>query len=61
MAKYFIQDLGYYGKYSKFFFDTKYNPSGTLGLCIANCTGGVLGYCLIENDPFPVTSLPATL
>ena len=57
MAKYNIQDLGYYGKYSKYFFDTNYNPSGTLGLCIANCTGGVLGYCLIEGDPFPVTSL----
>lgn len=57
MAKYFVQDMSFYGKYKDFFFNSKYNPSATLTLCIANCTGGVLGYCLIEGDPFPVTSL----
>ncbi len=57
MAKYNIQDLGWYGKYHDCFFDPKKNPSAYKTICIANCTGGVLGYCLIEGDPFPVTEL----
>lgn len=57
MAKYSIQDLGWYGKYHDFFFNPNKNPSAHKNICIANCTGGVLGYCLIEGEPFPITEL----
>ena len=57
MGKYYIQDLGWYGKYHDYFFDPNLNPSAYKNICIANCTGGVLGYCLIEGDPFPVSQL----
>ena len=53
--RYNIEDLAYGGKYHDQFWNKKYNSEADVDNCLPNCTCGVIGFCLVENDPYPVS------
>lgn len=55
--EYTIKDLVYGGKYHFAFWDPKYNSNATITNGLGNCTTAVIGFCLAEGDPIPVSHI----
>lgn len=55
--RYTVNDLAYNGKYHKQFWDKAFNPNADIENGLANCTTAVIGFCLVENDPYPVSMI----
>lgn len=53
--KYNINDLSYGGKYHDQCWNPLYNKEATIPNALANCTAGVIAFCLIEHNPLPVS------
>ena len=53
--RYTINDLIYGGKYTDQFWNKSYNPNADIENGLANCTTFVIGACLVEGDPYPVS------
>lgn len=53
--KYTINDLSYGGKYHNEAWNPQFNKEATIPNALANCTAGVIAFCLIERDPLPVS------
>lgn len=53
--KYTINDLSYGGKYHNEAWNPQFNKEATIPNALANCTAGVIAFCLIERDPIPVS------
>ena len=53
--KYNISDLIYGGKYHNEFWNPQFNREANIQNALANCTTGVIGFCLVEKDPLPVS------
>lgn len=52
---YTINDLSYGGKYHNQCWNPQFNKEATIPNALANCTAAVIAFCLIENDPSPVS------
>ena len=55
--RYTINDLIYGGKYTDQFWNKSYNPNADIENGLANCTTFGSGACLVEGDPYPVSSI----
>lgn len=55
--RYSIEDIKYNGKYHKEFWEKDYNPNADLENGLANCTTFVIGACLVEKNPYPVSRI----
>lgn len=53
--KYNINDLSYGGRYHDQFWNPQYNKEATIPNALANCTAAVIGFCLAEKNPLPVS------
>lgn len=53
--KYSINELSYGGRYHNQFWNPQFNKEATIPNALANCTAAVIAFCLIENDPLPVS------
>ena len=53
--RYNINDLAYGGKYHNEAWNPQFNKEATIPNALANCTAGVIAFCLIERDPLPVS------
>ena|GEM_PF-2915839 len=54
---YEIKDLVYGGRFHDQFWNKDYNPNADIENGLANCTTFVIGSCLVENDPYPVSHI----
>lgn len=57
--KYTAEDLRYGGRYHDQFWNRKNNPEADVANGLANCTCAVIGFCLAEGDPYPVSRVKA--
>lgn len=55
--KYSISELSYNGKYHNECWNPQYNKEATIPNALANCTAGVIAFCLIEKNPTPVSAI----
>lgn len=55
--KYSVNDLKYGGTYHEQFWNKKNNPNADIENALGNCTTAVYGFCLVENDPIPVSKI----
>lgn len=53
--KYTINDLSFGGKYHNECWNPQFNKEATIPNALANCTAGVIAFCLIEKNPLPVS------
>lgn len=53
--KYNINDLSYGGKYHNQFWNPQFNKEANIQNALANCTTAVIGFCLVEKNPLPVS------
>lgn len=53
--QYSISELSYGGKYHNQCWNPQFNKEATIPNALANCTAAVIAFCLIENDPSPVS------
>lgn len=53
--RYNINDLAYGGRYHNEAWNPQFNKEATIPNALANCTAGVIAFCLIERDPLPVS------
>lgn len=53
--KYNINDLSFGGRYHNECWNPQFNKEATIPNALANCTAGVIAFCLIERDPLPVS------
>lgn len=53
--RYNINDLSYGGRYHNQFWNPQYNREATIPNALANCTAAVIGFCLAEKNPLPVS------
>lgn len=53
--KYNINDLSFGGRYHDECWNPNFNKEATIPNALANCTAGVIAFCLIERDPLPVS------
>lgn len=53
--KYSIEELAYNGKYHNQFWNPMYNKEANIQNALANCTTAVIGFCLVEDNPLPVS------
>ena len=53
--KYNINDLSFGGRYHNECWNPQFNKEATIPNALANCTAGVIAFCLIEKDPLPVS------
>lgn len=52
---YTINDLSFGGRYHDECWNPNFNKEATIPNALANCTAGVIAFCLIERDPLPVS------
>lgn len=52
-----INDLSYEGRYHDCFWNKDYNKNADITNGLANCTTAVIGFCLAENNPLPVSRI----
>lgn len=52
---YTINELSYGGRYHNECWNPQFNKEATIPNALANCTAAVIAFCLIENDPLPVS------
>ena len=55
--RYSLSDLSFGGKYHQQFWEKKFNPNADIENGLANCTTATIGFCLVENDPYPVSRI----
>lgn len=55
--EYKIEELVYGGKYHNAFWDVNNNANANIGNCLANCTTAVIGMCIVEGNPKPVSRI----
>lgn len=53
--KYNINDLSYGRKYHNQFWNPQFNREANIQNALANCTTAVIGFCLVEKNPLPVS------
>lgn len=53
--KYTINDLSYGGRYHNQFWNPQFNREANIQNALANCTTAVIGFCLVEENPSPVS------
>ena len=58
MARINIDDLRCNGKYHNYFWNPEYNPNATVTNGLANCTTLCVGLTYVNNQPYPVSSIP---
>lgn len=55
MARYQVKDFIYGGPFHDQFWNKANNPVADIQNGLGNCTTMVIGLCLLENDPYPVS------
>lgn len=53
--RYNINDLAYGGRYHNQCWNPQFNKEATIPNALANCTAAVIGFCLVEKNPLPVS------
>lgn len=53
--KYTINDLSYGGRYHNQCWNPQFNREANIQNALANCTTAVIGFCLVEKNPLPVS------